>query len=184
MAGLAIALEVVLASAFVILVRRALRHGVVEPEMLAVEPEQRRLFRAGRPALFWLSALSLHVLAFVIFFLGAWYQLARHRPALLFVVGSSVALVLFGFAAYGVSAAMPLDVAIDRWGVTFAGAARSWKKIRAFARKGRTIEVDCEGGPLVLGPMSDDVLDAAAAELVAHLGGSPKDRKTTLESSA
>lgn len=184
MAGVAIALEVALASAFVVLVRRALRHGVVEPEMLAVAPETRRFFRAGRPVLFWLSAFALHVLAFVIFFLGAWYQLSRHRPAALFVVGSSVALVLFGFAAYGVSAALPLDVAIDGWGVTFAGAARSWKKIRSFARKGSTIEVDCEAGPLVLGPMSDDMLDATSNELVAHLGGSPQDRKLTLESRA
>jgi RsiW-degrading membrane proteinase PrsW (M82 family) len=182
MGTLAVVLNVALASTFVVLVRRALRHGIVEPEMLAISPEERRLFRAGRPALFWLSAVGLHVTAFAIFLLGAWYQLARHRPALPFVVGSTVALALFGFAAYGVSAAVPLDVAIDDWGVTFAGAARPWRKIRGFARKDRAIEIDCEAGPLILGPAAPSVLDAIAAELTAHLGGSPNERKLTLES--
>lgn len=183
MGGLAIVLEIGLASMFVVLVRRALRHGVVVPEALAIPPSDRRLFRAGRPALFWTSAVVLHVCAFAIFFLGAWYQLARHRPTVPFVAGSSVALALFGVAAYGVSAAMPLDIAVDDWGVTFAGAARPWRKIRSFARRRRTVEIDCEGGPLVLGPVSPAVLDDVCAELSLHLGGSPNERKRTLESS-
>src|SRR5262249_6772291 len=70
---MAVLLNVGLASTFVVLVRRALRHGVVTREMLDIRPEDRRLFRVGRPTLFWLSAAMVHILAVGIFFLGAYY---------------------------------------------------------------------------------------------------------------
>ncbi len=167
---LAVILNVGLASAFVVLVRRALRHGVVTEEMLAIRPEERSLFRVGRPALFWVSAVLLHVLAFGIFLLGAYYQLARHRPSLGFVAGSSAMLALLAVAALGISAAVPLDVAVDSYGVTFAGAARPWSKIRGFSIRGNHVELDCEAGPLLLGPASQRVVNAIAAALRERLG--------------
>lgn len=192
---LAVMLNVGLASVFVVLVRRALRHGVVTKEMLgmSIKPEDRVFFRVGRPVLFWLSAVALHVLAFGIFLLGAYYQLARHRPSTTFVVGSSVMLALLAVAALGVSQTMPLDVAIDAYGVTFAGAARAWRKIRRFhvhLSHGRVpyghIELDCEAGPILLGPAPRPTIEAMSAALAERLGGDGKDgseRLLTLESS-
>ena len=148
----------------------------------AVKPEDRLLFRVGRPHRFWMSAVALHVLAFGLFMLGAWYQLARHRPSLGFVIGSSVLLLLLAAAAYGISASLPLDVAVDSYGVTFAGAARPWRKIRGFAIKGDHVDLDCEAGPLVLGPAPADQVAAIAAAVKGHLGATPHDRSITLES--
>ncbi len=179
---MAVLLNVVLASVFVAVVRRSLRHGVVEDAVRAILPEHRRLFRVGRPALFFGSSAALHVLAFGIVMLGGWYQLSRHRPGGSFVIGSSVMLALLAVAAFGVSATMPLDVAVDDYGVTFAGAARSWSKIRRFEVKTDRIELDCEGGPIVLGPGTPGVIAEIASALREHLGASARERLVTLES--
>jgi RsiW-degrading membrane proteinase PrsW (M82 family) len=179
-AGFALLLNLLLASAFVALVRRALRHGVVSPEALAVPAAERRLYRVGRPALFVASAVLVHALALGIFVLGVWYQYARHRPSLLFVGGSSVMVALLALAALGVSKALPLDVAIDSFGVTFAGAARAWSRIRSFAASRDRVELDCEAGPIVLGPGEEAVILAIAADLGEHLGRGASERVATL----
>ncbi|MBX3223970.1 MAG: PrsW family intramembrane metalloprotease [Labilithrix sp.] len=179
---LAVMLNVGLASAFVLLIRHALRHGVVTSAMRAIRPEDRALVRVGRPALFWTSAALLHVLAFGIFVLGAYWQLSRHRPSVTFVAGSSVMLALLGVAALGVSTTVPLDVAIDDYGVTFAGAARPWRKIRGFSVHRDRVELDCEGGPILLGPAPPPAIEAIAGELRKRLGGDGAERLLTLES--
>ncbi|MDB4944143.1 MAG: hypothetical protein JWP97_3677 [Labilithrix sp.] len=178
----AIVLNVVLASVFVAVVRRSLRHGVVVDAARDILPEHRLLFRVGRPSLFLTAAVALHVLAFGIVLLGSWYQLVHHRPNALFVGGSSVMLGLLAVAAFGVSATLPLDVAVDDYGVTFAGAARPWSRIRHFESHGDHIVLDCEGGPLILGPGRPDVVSSLAATLREHLGHQPSDRLVTLES--
>ncbi len=73
-------LNVVLVSVFVAVVRRSLRHGVVEEAARAILPEHRMLFRVGRPRLFYVASAALHFLAFGVVMLGGCYQLARHRP--------------------------------------------------------------------------------------------------------
>ena len=181
-AMLAVLLNVALASVFVAVVRRSLRHGVVEEAVRAILPEHRRLFRVGRPKLFAVSSIALHVLAFGIVMLGGWYQLARHRPGAVFVIGSSVMLSLLAAAAFGVSATLPLDVAVDDYGVTFAGAARAWSRIRRFVVKDDRIELECEAGPIVLGPGAPHVITDLAAALREHLGATEAERLVTLES--
>jgi RsiW-degrading membrane proteinase PrsW (M82 family) len=185
-AGLmAVFLNLGLASAFVAMVRKSLRHGPIDEEMkaAAISPDDRTLFRVGRPTLFWFSAIVLHILAFGIFVLGAIYQLSRHRPSALFVVGSTVLLAPLVLAALGIANALPLDVAIDSYGVTFAGGARPWRKIRSYHRVHDFVEVECEGGPLRLGPAPEHVLGAIANALKAHLGeAGGQDRVRTLES--
>lgn len=179
---LAVVLNVGLASAFVWLVRSALRHGVVTKEMLAIDPDARVLFRVGRPARFWTSAVLLHVLAFGIFLLGAYYQLARHRPSSAFVIGSSLMVLALAVCALQVTRTLPLDVAVDAYGVTFAGAARPWRKIRGFSVHIDRVELDCEAGPILLGPAPHAVVRAIAAELTERLGGEGTPRAITLES--
>lgn len=179
-AGFALLLNLLLASAFVSLIRRALRHGVVSEEAKAVPAAERRLYRVGRPALFVASAVAVHVLALGIFVLGVWYQYARHRPSLAFVAGSSVMLAFLAAAALGVSKALPLDVAVDSFGVTFAGAARAWSRIRSFSPEKHHVELDCEAGPLLLGPGDPAVVEALATDLKDHLGSGPSGRVSTL----
>jgi RsiW-degrading membrane proteinase PrsW (M82 family) len=181
-AMLAVLLNVVLASVFVAVVRRSLRHGVVEEAVRAILPEHRRLFRVGRPRLFALSSLALHLLAFGVVMLGGWYQMARHRPGAVFVIGSSIMLALLAVAAFGVSATLPLDVAVDDYGVTFAGAARAWSKIRRFAVKGDRIELECEAGPIVLGPGTPAVMTELEGAIREHLGATEAERLVTLDS--
>jgi protease PrsW len=166
---LAVLLNVVLASVFVALIRRALRHGVVSQESARIPDAERLFVRVGRPNAFTFAAVSVHVLAAGIFMLGAWYQLTRHRTSLTFVVGSSVMLALLGVAAYGVAATVPLDVAIDDHGVTFAGATRPWKSVRGFEVRGDKVVLECEGGPILLGPGSPSAVERIAAALSARL---------------
>ena len=80
------------------------------------------------------------------------------------------------------SATLPLDVAVDDYGVTFAGAARSWSRIRKFHVHDTHIELDCEAGPLHLGPAPSAVVEQLAGALREHLGATPRDRVVTLES--
>ena len=178
----AVVLNVVLASVFVVVVRRSLRHGIVDDAVREILPEHRLLFRVGRPGLFYFASFALHVLAFGIVTLGTWYQLSHHRPSVAFVVSSSLMLALLAVAAFGVSSTMPLDVAVDDYGVTFAGAARAWSRIRSFAVKGDHIDLDCEAGPIRLGPGSRPVMDTLAATLREHLGGAGHARLVTLDS--
>lgn len=180
-AMLAVLLNLGLATTFVVLVQRSLRHGVVDAASIAVLPHERLMFRVGRPILFALAAVAVHLLAAGIFVLGAFWQLSRHRPGLGFVVGSSVMLGLLAIAVFGVSATVPLDIVIDAYGVTFGGAARRWSKIRSFAKHDDHIVLDCEGGPIHLGPGTPEVIDEVAAELTVHVGGGGA-RLKTLES--
>lgn len=179
-AGFALLLNLLLASAFVTVTRRALRHGIVSEDAKAVRPEERRLYRVGRPGLFVASAVAVHALALGIFVLGVWYQYARHRPSLVFVGGSSVMVALLAAAALGVSKTLPLDVAVDAFGVTFAGAARAWSRIRSFSQTEHQVELDCEAGPIVLGPADPQVVAALASDLTDHLGVGASGRVATL----
>lgn len=176
---LAIMVNVGLGSVFVVLVRRALRHGVVTNEMLDVVPESRVFFRVGRPAFFWASIAIFHALALGIFLLGAYDQIARYRPSATFVLGSSVMLMLLAVAALGISTTLPLDLVIDTYGVTFAGAARPWRRIRGFAVHVDRVAIDCEGGSIAAGPASPDVVAAISAELTERLGADGRSLRST-----
>ena len=135
----------------------------------------------GRAGWFWASSIALHLLALAIFLLGAFHQLARHSPGHGFVIGSSVLLALLAVAAFGVSATVPLDVAVDDYGVTFCGAARPWRKIRSFTVHPDHVLLDCDGGPITLGPAPKPMVDQIARAITDHLGHS-RDRQITLQS--
>lgn len=169
----AVLLNVFLATVFVVLVRRSLRHGIVVDAVRAIPSDERTYFRVGRPKLFLASSVALHLLAFGIVALGGWYQLARNRPTAFFVVGSSGMLALFAIAAYGISATMPLDVVVDEYGVTFAGAARAWQRVRRAEVAARHVRLDCEGDFLLLGPATPPILEALAASIRSRLEAAP-----------
>ena len=136
-----------LALAFVIMLRRSLRHGAVpvRPRMRLEAPAPpptermplselpRTYFRVGSPGAFMASSAGMILCAFAITVLGTVYEALHHRVNVVVIVLGAVLLGLFGLAARAVSATIPLDVAVDATGITYAGAQTSWRAIAAFA---------------------------------------------------
>ncbi len=177
LALLAGVLNLALASLFIVLLRRALRHGVVTPEAARVPPETRSLFPVGSRALFAFFAATLHLVAALLFGVGIYAQERSWRVGLSFVVVSAALASVFVLVAYGLTESLPLDVVLDDYGVTFGGAAVPWHDVVAFARRrstspgrGEEIHLRLRQGGLMLGPGSAGVMDRLAAALGRRLG--------------
>ena len=166
-----------LAFAFVALMRSALRFGAVAPararagapppsEALPASDLGRSYFRVGSPVAFYLCAAGILVSALSLVTLGSAYELLHHRIGVVFVSLASLMLTAFGFAAYGASATIPLDVAIDLRGVTLAGSETLWRAIVGMDVEKRghraTVILRTAAGVLRLGPAS-----MAEAEAIA-----------------
>jgi protease PrsW len=160
--ALALVLNLVLASLFIWLLRRALRHGAVPPGGAADAPPSmaRAFFPVGRPGWFAVCAVLVHVLALALFVLGVGHQLLHQRVDYLFIVVSSAVVTLLGLCAYGLAATMPLDAAVDAQGVTFAGRSIPWATIRGVARgplgEHEVVRLDTTGGLVTIGPGRPD----------------------------
>jgi RsiW-degrading membrane proteinase PrsW (M82 family) len=130
-----------LAVGFVVMLRKSLRYGAVPParvvdveappptEPMPVSELARTYFRVGSPARFMASAIGMVVCAFALTLLGTVYELLHHRVNIVVLAIGAVLLGLFGLAAWAVSATIPLDVALDAQGLTFAGARTAWPAI-------------------------------------------------------
>jgi len=177
-------LVVVLGFAFVVMLQRALRHGAVPvrrrtedvppaSELFPLSTLPRVYFRVGSAAAFSGWAAGMILCAFALAALGSAFELLHHRIGVMFVLLATAMLSLFGIAAYGASATIPLDVAIDARGITFAGGLTAWGAIQAFAieptsSRGRTyIRLQTVSGTQRLGPARADaagaILDAMRA---------------------
>jgi RsiW-degrading membrane proteinase PrsW (M82 family) len=167
-------LVVVLGFAFVVMLQRALRHGAVPvrpryddvppaSELFPLSTLPRADFRVGSPAAFAGCAAGMIFCAFALAVLGSAFEFLHHRVGVVFVVLATAMLSLFGIAAYGASATIPLDVAIDARGITFAGGLTAWGAIQSFAlepasRGGRAyIRLQTASGTHRLGPARADV---------------------------
>jgi RsiW-degrading membrane proteinase PrsW (M82 family) len=166
-----------LAFTFVALMRNALRFGAVPAararagapppsEVLPASDLGRTYFRVGSPAAFAVCAAGILVSALSLMTLGSAYELLHHRIGVVFVSLATLMLVAFGLAAYGASATIPLDVAIDLRGVTLAGSETPWRAIVDMEVQKRgaraTVVLRTAGGVLRLGPAS-----VQEAELIA-----------------
>ena len=75
---------------------------------------------------------------------------------------------------WGVSATMPLDVALDARGVTFAGASVAWKDVRVVPREhrhptlGMTLELVTTGGNVTIGPGARSTLERLGSAIRAR----------------
>ena len=67
--------------------------------------------------------------AFALTVLGSAFELLHHRVGVVFVTASTIILTLFGVAAAGATSTIPLDVAVDAQGLTFAGARTPWSQV-------------------------------------------------------
>ena len=166
-------LVLVLGFAFVVMLQRALRHGAVPvrpryddippaSELFPLSTLPRVYFRVGSPAAFSGCAAGMIFCAFALAVLGSAFELLHHRVGVVFVALATAMLSLFGIAAYGASATIPLDVAIDARGITFAGGLTPWGAIQAYALEptssgGRAyIRLQTADGTQRLGPARAD----------------------------
>jgi RsiW-degrading membrane proteinase PrsW (M82 family) len=177
-------LVLVLATAFVFMLRRALRHGAVAArnppdespmsELFPLSTLPRAYFRVGSPAAFVGCAAGMILCAFALTVLGTAFELLHHRVGVVFVGLATAMLALFGVAAYGASATIPLDVAVDPRGITFAGGLTPWGAIRSFALdpKGSRANVRMETteGTVRLGPARADTAAAIVDAMKAMRG--------------
>jgi hypothetical protein len=172
---LALFVNLAVASLFIVFLRSALRHGVVTPEAASVDPASRELFPMGSRGLFAFFAVGMHLLAALIFGLGAYVQSRDWRVGFGFIGFATVLLGLFGVMAYGLTESMPLDVVVDDYGVTFGGAAVPWEVISRFEQRvlgrGRMheIRVRTPGGGMCLGPGPARTVEQLAQAIAARM---------------
>ncbi len=180
-------LNLSLAILFVVLLRRALRHGVVTPEIARLAPSSRTHVRVGSPPAFAVAALLLNVFGLALMLLGTLYEVQNRRVGLGFVASASALVVLVGAAAYAITATLPLDVVMDEIGLTFAGATRHWPTIRGVTRtrtlglfgRGSALRVASDEGEITVGPGTPHAMDALALAIEARArAGERKSRAT------
>ncbi len=129
----AILLDVGLGLVFIQLLRRSLRFGTVAREDGDVPASSgRAIFRMGSAATFAVLAALVVLLAGAVMTLGTAYEMLHHRVGVVFLAIATTILGCFGVAAYFLTQAIPLDVAIDELGVTFAGATSRWRTVLSF----------------------------------------------------
>jgi len=171
-----------LGSTFVVLMRSALRFGAVPatraragtPPPSEVQPASdlaRNYFRVGSPVAFYLCAGGIVLSALSLMTLGSVYELLHHRIGVGFVSLATTMLTAFGLAAYGASATIPLDVAVDLRGVTLAGSETPWRAILGMDVESRgaraTVVLRTATGTLRLGPATAPHAEAIAAAVRA-----------------
>jgi RsiW-degrading membrane proteinase PrsW (M82 family) len=174
-----------LAASFVLMLQRALRHGAVPPraashgeppatERLPASTLPRIYWRVGNRRAFVACAGAMLLCAFALTVLGSAYEYLHHRVGVVFVALATGMLALFALAAYGTSATIPLDVAIDAWGITFAGGRTPWGAVvgaivaPAGAGKRAIVRVQTRDGVLSLGPTTPAIARAIADACTAH----------------
>ena len=176
----ALLLNLGLASLFVVFLRRSLRHGAVTPGgEEAPASAQRWLFPVGSPGFFALYVVAFHVVAVLFFGVGIYYEVAHHRTGLVFIHVSTALALLVALIGYGLSQTMPLDVAVDAVGVTFAGSTRTWARITGIERFTSwgtvgprfNVRVRSEDGDLVLGPTTQLGVEQLGQRLTAARAG-------------
>jgi len=172
---IAIALDVGLGVVFIQLLRKSLRFGAVAADGAEVPASGgRALFRMGSRGTFALLAVVVLFLAAALMTLGTAWEILRHNANLIFIAIASTILALFGVAAYFLTQSIPLDVAIDELGVTFAGATSRWRQVlrfepivtKLFVKRGWVLLHTTEG-VVRLGPCTPETSE----QMVTVLGG-------------
>ena len=163
-------------TAFIIVLRRALRWGVVSRDRgaNAASAGARALFPVGRMGAFVIAVMSTYGFAYLMMELGASAEWAGYRVSGELVARSAVYGTLFVIAVWSIAAMMPLDVVVDDAGLTFAGATLPWAKIRGAKRiDAWTLAVANDARELRLGPGRREAIDALEAAITAHARAAP-----------
>lgn len=170
---LVLPLQLGLAATFVVLLRRALRHGAVRDDTIPASALERLRVPLGSRASFVLWAVLMHAAALAVAYVGLYFETSHQRADASFFGAALVSLAVFGLSASRVTATLPLDLVVDAQGITFGGSARRWTEIQSVERLYRSLVVKSRAGDLALGPASEDVLDVAEASIAEGLGRRP-----------
>jgi RsiW-degrading membrane proteinase PrsW (M82 family) len=167
-------LNFALASVFVVMLRSSLRHGPVEPSVARLPRGRLDVFPVGSRLLFALFVLALHASAALVFFLGVYVEQTHDRIGPAFILASTLLVALLGASAYGVSAALPLDVVLDDAGATFGGAFVAWRDVRRVERRrergaGDRLILAGPDARLALGPVDPRSADNLVATVHARM---------------
>lgn len=149
-----------LAVVFIAAIRASLRHGVV-PRGEARESGERQLFRVGSSLRFAFNVGAFLAAIFTLFVYAGMFDQARWHVGFPFVIVSTLLVTAVGAIAWRVSATLPLDVAIDDHGVTFAGTVRAWRDVRAverLAHRRDTLCVRSDVGDVLIGPADGSMI--------------------------
>ena len=175
---LAMVIDGLLAILFVVLLRRALRHGAVTAgKDEAVPSAQRWLFTMGSAGLTVAYTIMISLVAIALFGIGIYYEVEHHRVGMSFVGISATMLLLIGLAANGLSQSIPLDAAVDVEGVTFAGATRKWARIAGIERvpawnifgpRG-SVKLRSQDGDVLIGPGDPTTVERLIVSLNAAM---------------
>ncbi len=164
----AYAVDLALAVTFAIVVRRSLRWG----RLPSGDDATRVLIRVGRPAGAVMAFATMIGMAYLLRLhaAAAYANAERITPEL--AARGAVLVVLFGAAALALVRLLPLDVAIDERGVTYAGALYAWPEIRAAVRHRSGVVLDTGRGAVRIGPAGDreagQLVDRVTAKLAAR----------------
>jgi RsiW-degrading membrane proteinase PrsW (M82 family) len=169
LAPLAFVLNLGLATTFVAVLRRALRHGVVTEASSRVDPAHRSLHPVGSRFAFFASVIALHLVAGVLFVSATYAQVAHWHVGPALICTMSALFTLLAVAAYFISTTLPLDAVVDDYGITFAGAARPWGTGLGVHSSGRGLRVRSTGGDVWIGPAGKAALADLANEIRARL---------------
>jgi RsiW-degrading membrane proteinase PrsW (M82 family) len=160
-------LQLGLATTFIVLLRRSLRHGAVREDTIPASALERLRLPLGSNARFFGSAAAMHIAAVAVGFVGLYFEASHRRVDLFFFACAVGALTLFGLSAAGVTANLPLDLVVDDQGVTFGGSARRWNEISRVERLGGELTIHCKNADnMHLGPANPHALDLAEAAIV------------------
>ncbi|HEX7666887.1 MAG TPA: PrsW family intramembrane metalloprotease, partial [Polyangiaceae bacterium] len=170
---LVLPLQLGLAVTFVVLLRRALRHGAVRDDTIPASALERLRLPLGSRASFLFWAVLMHAAALAVAYVGLYFETSHQRADASFFGAAVVSLLVFGFSASRVTATLPLDLVVDAQGITFGGSARRWAEIQSVERLYRSLLVKSRAGDIALGPASEDVLDMAEASIAEGLGKRP-----------
>jgi RsiW-degrading membrane proteinase PrsW (M82 family) len=170
-----IALHVALVITFVVLVRRALRWGSTDQVRGdAPASSHRTLFRVGRPRLCAASIAAMFLCGGKLSDMAWETTYHATRAALWSSAWADALVVLFAIIAFGATSAIPLDVAVDPIGVTFAGALWRWPRIAGVLRTRRgALVLQTDAGAVSLGPGRPATIDALEASIRAGLDRPP-----------
>ncbi len=154
-----------LAAAFIVMLQRSLRFGV----LTEAPGEGRRLFPVGNKVFFGAAVLGLHLTAFILFIFGAVLQYNRHHVSVVFVLVSAGLLATFGVLLDVIARTLPMDAVTDARGVTFSGTTRRWETIRGAELVTGAIVIQSSAGDLRIGPGRPEIISALAHEVDARL---------------
>jgi RsiW-degrading membrane proteinase PrsW (M82 family) len=165
----AYAVNFALAIGFAVMVRRALRIGQVAAG--APPPAgPRSLIAVGSKPGATVGFATMLAAGYLLHLHAAATTHAGDRVTVELLVRGAVLAVVFAAGALAMVRLLPLDVAIDDAGVTYAGGLFGWADIRGVTRRRTSVVLDTTRGPVHIGPATAGAVDRLATRIGARAG--------------